>query len=365
MSAIPIGEYALLSDRHSAALVSRAGSVDWLCFPRFDSSSLFARLLGDDAGHWSLTAPGATDVSRRYVDRTMVLETTFTTPAGVLTVEDALAMGRGNRGHELGVGAPHLLLRRATCTAGEVDVLLEYVPRPEYGLIYPLVSAVDGGVTALGGADVLVLSAPSALEIADAAATGTFTLRDGHSAAFALHHCMRADRGTARVWNQIEIGELLDDTISAWESWSELHQAYEGPWRDLVHQSGRVLQALSFQPTGAICAAATTSLPETEGGNRNWDYRYCWVRDASFTIEALWVAACPDEAQRVLRVHDDVGRGLGRARRRTSRSCSASEASTTSPNASSAICPAGATAPRSGSATAHGTNDSSTCTASC
>ena len=111
-----------------------------------------------------------------------------------------------------------------------------------------------------------------------------------------LHHCMRADRATARVWDQIEIGELLDDTISAWESWSELHQAYEGPWRDLVHQSGRVLQALSFQPTGAICAAATTSLPETEGGNRNWDYRYSWVRDASFTIEALWVAACPDEA---------------------------------------------------------------------
>ena len=122
MSAIPIGEYALLSDRHSAALVSRAGSVDWLCFPRFDSSSVFARLLGDDAGHWSLTAPGATEVSRRYVDRTMVLETTFTTPAGVLTVEDALAMGPGNRGHELGIGAPHLLLRRATCTAGEVDV---------------------------------------------------------------------------------------------------------------------------------------------------------------------------------------------------------------------------------------------------
>ncbi|MEO6318570.1 MAG: glycoside hydrolase family 15 protein, partial [Acidimicrobiales bacterium] len=128
------------------------------------------------------------------------------------------------------------------------------------------------------------------------AATGRFTLGDGHSIGFALHHCVRADRGTARVWSQEEIAERLDDTVSAWQSWSELHQSYEGPWRDLVHQSGRVLQALSFQPTGAICAAATTSLPETEGGDRNWDYRYCWVRDASFTIEALWVAACPDEA---------------------------------------------------------------------
>ena len=98
------------------------------------------------------------------------------------------------------------------------------------------------------------------------------------------------------MWSQSEIAARLDDTVSAWQSWSELHQAYVGPWRDLVHHSGRVLQALSFQPTGAICAAATTSLPEVVGGTRNWDYRYAWVRDASFTIEALWVAACPDEA---------------------------------------------------------------------
>ena len=98
------------------------------------------------------------------------------------------------------------------------------------------------------------------------------------------------------MWSESEIAARLDDTVSAWQSWSELHQAYVGPWRDLVHHSGRVLQALSFQPTGAICAAATTSLPEVVGGARNWDYRYAWVRDASFTIEALWVAACPDEA---------------------------------------------------------------------
>ena len=118
----------------------------------------------------------------------------------------------------------------------------------------------------------------------------------GSSVGFALHHNKRADAGTARVWSESEIAARLDDTVSAWQSWSELHQAYVGPWRDLVHHSGRVLQALSFQPTGAICAAATTSLPEVVGGARNWDYRYAWVRDASFTIEALWVAACPDEA---------------------------------------------------------------------
>jgi alpha,alpha-trehalase len=296
MSTTPIADYALLSDRHSAALVSRDGSIDWLCFPRFDSPSIFGRLLGDEAGHWSIRATGATQVTRRYLDRTMVLETTFHTPTGTVTVTDALAMGDGNRGHELGKDAPHLLLRRAMCVEGEVELTLEYAPRPEYGLVHPLLDTVDGGVTAFGGADVLVLSSPLALNLEQSAVSGQLPLRRGESAGFALHHAKRAETGTARVWSQSEIGARLDDTVSAWESWSELHQAYVGPWRDLVHQSGRVLQSLSFAPTGAICAAATTSLPEAVGGARNWDYRYAWVRDASFTIEALWVAACPDEA---------------------------------------------------------------------
>ena len=142
----------------------------------------------------------------------------------------------------------------------------------------------------------LVLSSPIALTVDQSRASGQLQLSRGESAGFALHHAKRAETGTAKVWSQSEIGGRLDDTVSAWESWSDLHQAYVGPWRDLVHHSGRVLQALSFAPTGAICAAATTSLPEAVGGTRNWDYRYAWVRDASFTIEALWVAACPDEA---------------------------------------------------------------------
>ena len=298
MSTTPIGDYALLSDRHSAALVSRAGSIDWLCFPRFDSPSIFGRLLGDEAGHWSIRATNATEVTRRYLDRTMVLETTFRTPTGTVVITDALAMGDGNRGHDLGQGAPHLLLRRATCLEGEIELALEYVPRPEYGLVHPLLDTVDGGVTAFGGADVLVLSCPVALTVDEemSGVSGQVHLRGSESAGFALHHAKRAETATAKVWNQSDIGARLDDTVAAWESWSKLHQAYVGPWRDLVHHSGRVLQALSFAPTGAICAAATTSLPEAVGGTRNWDYRYAWVRDASFTIEALWVAACPDEA---------------------------------------------------------------------
>ena len=296
MSTTPIADYALLSDRHSAALVSRDGSLDWLCFPRFDSPSVFGRLLGDEAGHWSIRPTKVTQVTRRYLDRTMVLETRFRTPTGTLAVSDALAMGEGNRGHELGKDAPHLLLRNATCIEGEVDLSLEYVLRPEYGQVHPRLDVLDGGLTASWGDDELVLSSPVPLTVDESAASAQFHLRNGERASFALHHAKLGDTASAKIWGQSEIATRLEDTVSAWESWSELHQAYVGPWKDLVQHSGRVLQSLSFAPTGAICAAATTSLPEVVGGSRNWDYRYAWVRDASFTIQALWVAACPDEA---------------------------------------------------------------------
>ena len=298
MSTTPIADYALLSDRHSAALVGRSGSIDWLCFPRFDSPSVFARLLGEQAGHWSISATGSTEATRRYLDRTMVLETTFRTPTGTVAITDTLAMGEGNRGHQLGRGAPHLLLRRAACVEGEVELSVEYAPRLDYGLVHPVLEVVDGGVSASGDADLLLLSSPVALTIDQhsSAASGLVQLSRGDEVGFALHHEAPSESGSARVWSQSEIETRIEDTVSGWESWSELHQAYVGPWRDLVHHSGRVLQSLSFSPTGAICAAATTSLPEVVGGTRNWDYRYAWVRDASFTIQALWVAACPDEA---------------------------------------------------------------------
>ena len=296
MSTLPIADYAMLSDCRSAALVSRAGSVDWLCFPRFDGPAVFARLLDDDAGHFAVGVPGAA-ATRRYLDQTMALETTFRTGSGTAVLHDALAVGRNERGHELGAGSPGVLLRRLTCTDGQVEVEVEYAPRPEYGLVHPLLEPVAGGLAARGGADRLVLSCPAGLRVDGATAGGRLTLRAGGWACFALHHA-RSWEQPPRVWSQEEITARLDDTVAGWRSWSAMHQGYEGPWRELVHHSGRVLQALTFEPTGAIVAAATTSLPETVGGERNWDYRYTWVRDASLTMEALWVAACPDEADK-------------------------------------------------------------------
>jgi alpha,alpha-trehalase len=295
MSQTPIAHHALLSDRHSSALVDTAGSVEWLSFPRFDSPSIFGRLLGPEAGHWQISPTGPSQTRRRYVDRTLVLETIFTTGSGTLVLTDALALGPDNGGHRLGRDVPHLLVRRVACTDGEVDVQMSYVPRPEYGLVVPLLAAVDGGVTGRGGADWLVLTTPVPLDLTGGSARGVAHLRAGQTLHLGLHRST-LQQTPARVWSQHELAERLDDTVAAWRSWSDLHQAYDGPWRDHVHHSGRVLQGLSYQPSGAIVAAATTSLPEGVGGERNWDYRYSWVRDSSFTMEALWVAACPDEA---------------------------------------------------------------------
>jgi GH15 family glucan-1,4-alpha-glucosidase len=295
MSNVPIGSHALLSDCHSAALVTAAGSVDWLCWPRFDSPSVFGRLLDDTAGHWSIRPAGRFSADRRYLDRTLVLETSFHTPGGTVVVTDALAMGVDNYGHALGRRVPHLLIRSVTCVGGVVDVEVSYAPRPEYGLLHPLLSPADGGWTTRGGAERLVLSSPVPLTPHRHAATARVPMSAGQTVAFALHRAT-PEAEPARVWRPDEIAERLADTAAAWRSWSDLHQNYHGPWRDQVQHSGRVLRGLTFQPTGAVGAAATTSLPEQVGGERNWDYRYAWIRDASFTLQALWVAACPDEA---------------------------------------------------------------------
>ena len=179
MTTTAIGDYALLSDRHGAALVSRDGSVDWLCLPRFDSPSTFALLLGEQAGYWSVRATGAVQVTRRYLEGTMVLETTHSTPSGTVTVVDALAVGEGNRGHELGKDAPHLLLRQATCTAGEVELDMEYVPRPEYGIVHPLVEAVDGGLVAVGARMCSSCLCHVPVAVGRSSASGRFRLRQG------------------------------------------------------------------------------------------------------------------------------------------------------------------------------------------
>ncbi|MCB5272824.1 Trehalase [Arthrobacter sp. SO5] len=295
MSNEPIAAYALLSDCSSAALVSASGSVDWLCFPRFDSPSVFGRLLGPEAGFWSIRPAGDFSSTRRYLGLSMVLETIHTTPAGSVTITDALVLGDGQRGHDLGAGAPGTLLRQVSCTAGTVELDIVLSPRPGYGLIEPQLRGVDGGIVIGAGTTSLAFSSPVPFDVNGGTAQALIALTAGEERGFALHYAPGAS-GLPTLWSQAGIARRLADTLQGWSSWAEQHQHYEGPWQELVAGSGRILQALTYYPTGAMVAAPTTSLPEVAGGTRNWDYRYTWIRDASMTLQALWVAACPDEA---------------------------------------------------------------------
>jgi GH15 family glucan-1,4-alpha-glucosidase len=209
---------------------------------------------------------GQFQASRSYLDQAMVLETTFTTADGTAVLTDAMAVGRNERGHDLGANSPSMLLRRLVCTSGQFEAEVNYMPRPEYGLIHPSLEPIPGGIYARGGADRLLLAAPVSFDIDGSAANARIRLAAGQSAAFSLGH---GNLGGLHhePWTAEEINSRLDDTVEGWRSWSAIHQNYEGPWRDLVHHSGRVLQALTYARTGAIVAAPTTSLPETSAGS--------------------------------------------------------------------------------------------------
>ena len=291
----PIASYGMLSDCSSAALVSRTGSIDWLCLPRFDSPALFARLLDPRAGHWSIRPAGPFEVVRRYLPGTLVLETTFTTATGTVRLVDALGFRHGQRGHELGLGVPHELLRSLEALAGSVEMVMQLAPRPEYGLVRPLLRITEAGARTFGGPNQIALSSGVPLAVEDAALRAAFTARSGERVGFCLVWAPAETRPPESCAPH-DVPARIADTVEGWRSWEADHDIYEGPHRELIRVSSRVLKGLSYRPTGAIVAAATASLPERVGGERNWDYRYAWIRDASLTMQALYVGACPDEA---------------------------------------------------------------------
>ncbi|HEX2104099.1 MAG TPA: glycoside hydrolase family 15 protein [Solirubrobacteraceae bacterium] len=294
---VPIADYGLLADCNSAALVSRDGSIDWLCLPRYDADAIFARILDPEGGHWSIRPVGEYRAERRYVPGTLVLETTFTTAAGVVRIRDAMAFAPGQRGHDLGHDAPHEVLRGVEGVSGSVELAMELVPRPEYGLVRPLIRVVEGGAKTFGGPNRIEVAASAPLEIRDAGLHAAFAVRAGQRLGFAIVWAPPERRDPPRPTAPEQVAARVDDTVAAWRSWEDEHDVYAGPHRDLVRHSARVLKGLTYRPTGAIVAAPTTSLPETVGGERNWDYRFSWIRDSSLTLEALYIGACTDEAE--------------------------------------------------------------------
>ncbi len=291
-----IADYGFLSDCHSAALVDRWGSIDWWCVPRFDSPSVLGRLLDPDAGHWELCPVESFTYEREYLGDTLVLRTLFRTSTGEVAVTDALALHAGARGHDVGARSPHVLLRRIECLTGVVPMRTELAPRVEYGRTEPTLRPVAGGVIARGGPVQLTFTAPLNLQIDDGIVSAEFTVRAGAQIDLALQYTPafapegRQDPGPTSI----------EDTVEGWQSWSAMHSGYDGAYPELVRRSSLVLQGLTFGPSGAVVAAATTSLPETMGGELNFDYRYAWLRDLSLTIRSLFLAACPHEPARLL-----------------------------------------------------------------
>ena len=278
-----IGDYALLSDCHSTALVSSEGSIDWACLRRFDAGSTFARLLDHDSGGYYSIKPKHRIVSssRQYIDDTMVLQTTMVVDSGTIVLTDAFAMRAG------GSGKPsNALTRRVECTSGTVDVDVEIVPRFDYAAAHPWLRAHNHGViSAVAGDDALVIHSTIDLEV-DMEGCG-IVAHPRLSAGDSFTICGRSQLAHQLDTRRIErIEERIDETIEWWRQWSESTVA-DGPYAGLLNRSALVLKALCCAPTGAIIAAPTTSLPEVVGGSSNWDYRYCWIRDATLTLDAL------------------------------------------------------------------------------
>jgi GH15 family glucan-1,4-alpha-glucosidase len=280
-----IEDYALIGNRRTAALVSKEGSIDWFCVGRFDQPACFARLLGTvDNGRWLITPAGAvTSVSRCYLDDTMILQTNFVTADGEARLIDFMP-----------VHAAHsTIIRIVEGVSGRVAMRLHLTIRLDYGISIPWVTrAADGcGVRAVVGPDALMLRGPVAIRGEGMATVADFAVDAGQRLAFELTHSASYQPPAPHADGEA----LLADTRTYWAGWSA-RCGYDGPYRPAVMRSLLTLKALSYEPTGGIVAAPTTSLPEQLGGPRNWDYRFCWLRDASLTLLALLHAGYTEEA---------------------------------------------------------------------
>jgi len=282
--ALKIEDYAMIGDCKTAALVGRNGSIDWLCWPRFDSAACFAALLGEcENGRW-LIAPKeeSIEVSRRYRSGTLVLETEFHTKSGRATLIDFMIPGDGAH-----------LVRILIGRQGRVDFRNEFVVRFNYGATVPWVNRLDdGGISAIAGPERVVLRTPAALHGEDLKTIGEFAIEVGQSIPFVLSYGPSFQNHPPEV----DAFDALERTEAFWREWSDRCPEV-GPWTEAVKRSLITLKGLTFAPTGGIVAAPTTSLPELIEGVRNWDYRYCWLRDATFTLLALMYLGYYDEAR--------------------------------------------------------------------
>jgi GH15 family glucan-1,4-alpha-glucosidase len=280
--ALPIEQYGIIGDTHTAALVGSNGSIDWLCLPHFDSEACFTALLGDASnGYWQIRPASEYKTTRRYRPDTLVLETEFETDTGAVRVVDCMPIREVH---------PQVV-RAVEAVRGRVEMRMELVMRFGYGKVVPWVRRVNGQLVAVAGPDALALWTPIATQGRDMTTVAEFSVSAGEVVPFVLTWFPSHEEPPRPVDAEFAIA----DTTEWWQEWAAICN-YEGPWREAVMRSLITLKALTYSPTGGIVAAATTSLPETVGGVRNWDYRYCWLRDASLTLAALMRGGYHEEA---------------------------------------------------------------------
>jgi GH15 family glucan-1,4-alpha-glucosidase len=285
-----IGDYGMIGDCHSLALVGPDGSIDWLCFPRFDSPSVFARTLDADAGHFRV-APSSLveDVRRTYLPSTNVLETTFVTADGELELTDCMPVGPFDPENLTAVENHASVLRRVRCRSGPVSVAVDLRPRFEYGTVLPRFTATSPMTAAVvGGPDALWVRASRELAVDRQHISALWDLQPGDEAWIevgwtpAVSTSPHDGCGNHRA----DMQRRFEETVGFWEAWLA-RCSYQGDHQRRVHRAALVLKALTYSPTGAVVAAGTTSLPEWIGGARNWDYRFTWIRDATLTLASL------------------------------------------------------------------------------
>jgi GH15 family glucan-1,4-alpha-glucosidase len=280
----PIEDYGLIGDCHTAALVSREGSIDWLCLPRFDAGACFAALMGGpEHGRWQIKplAP-IRQIRRSYWKDTLLLDTEFDTDDGTVVLTDCMALR----------SETPRVIRRVRGKTGKVTITTELIIRFDYGTVVPWVRKSAGGLTAVAGPDLLFLQTEVPLKGRGLSTVGEFTLTAGEEVYFTLSwHPSHVESLPI-----VEVHRVLETTAERWIHWSARCN-YKGPWREAVLRSLITLKALTYYPTGGVVASPTTSLPEKIGGPRNWDYRYCWLRDATFSLYALMIAGYREEAR--------------------------------------------------------------------
>jgi GH15 family glucan-1,4-alpha-glucosidase len=293
-----IDDYGIIGDSRSAALVSRYGSIDWLCWPQFDSSSIFGRILDrDKGGHWTIRPADDFQVKRNYVHNSNVLQTCFTCSSGEATLTDLMPVCSEDF-KRTALLPDHQLMREIRCTRGQIQVQVDFHPRPDYGKNHATIRPMNSlGLRIDVGVGAYWLRSTKPLQVEREHATGSFALKQGETIQFLFTYAEESPSVLPALGDPAE--EWIDRSVEWWQQWADRCR-YKGPYRDTVIRSALALKLLSYAPSGAVVAAATTSLPERVGDTLNWDYRYCWLRDASLTVRALLGLGYATEAESFL-----------------------------------------------------------------